>query len=133
MKTVFADSFYFFALVNKRDPAHAKAISFLQSYYGQLLTTGWVLTEAADGLSKPNWRAQFEVLHTEVRSNPNISLVACTDQLFEDGIAFYNSRPDKEWSLTDCISFIVMKHEGIREVLTGDHHFEQAGFIALLK
>jgi uncharacterized protein len=45
----------------------------------------------------------------------------------------YHSRPDKRWSLTDCISFTVMKEEGIAEALTGDHHFEQAGFHALLK
>jgi uncharacterized protein len=42
------------------------------------------------------------------------------------------SRRDKEWSLTDCISFVVMKERGLTEALTADHHFEQAGFKALL-
>ena len=57
----------------------------------------------------------------------------CTDQLLQEGIDFFDQRPDKEWSLTDCISFVVMHKEGITEALTGDKHFEQAGFVALLK
>jgi hypothetical protein len=49
------------------------------------------------------------------------------------GLQLFGDRPDKEWSLTDCISFVVMEKEGVREALTGDKHFEQAGFVALLK
>ena len=57
MKPVFADSFYFFALLNPRDPAHTKAVAFTQAYTGQIVTTGWVLTELADGWAKPiSWR-----------------------------------------------------------------------------
>lgn len=52
--------------------------------------------------------------------------------LFQRGLAFYEERPDKAWSLTDCISFLVMSDEGMSEALTGDHHFEQAGFTRLL-
>ena len=55
-----------------------------------------------------------------------------TSELFERGLALYNARPDKEWSLTDCISFVVMADEGLTDALTGDRHFEQAGFTALL-
>lgn len=53
--------------------------------------------------------------------------------LFDAGLELYASRSDKEWSLTDCISFVVMRERGITDALTGDHHFEQAGFVALLK
>jgi hypothetical protein len=49
------------------------------------------------------------------------------------GLALYAARPDKEWSLTDCVSFLVMQDHGVTEALTADHHFEQAGFVALLK
>jgi hypothetical protein len=52
---------------------------------------------------------------------------------FDAGVALFAQRPDKHWSLTDCISFIVMRREGLTDALTGDHHFEQAGFNALLK
>ncbi|MEX0702442.1 MAG: hypothetical protein WD069_10140 [Planctomycetales bacterium] len=53
--------------------------------------------------------------------------------LFDAGISLYESRADKHWSLTDCISFVVMQQHGLVDALTGDHHFEQAGFNALLK
>ena len=56
-----------------------------------------------------------------------------TDAVFEAGLELYLNRPDKDWSLTDCISFVVMEQEGLTEALTGDLHFEQAGFVALLK
>jgi len=53
--------------------------------------------------------------------------------LFERGVGLFRQRPDKEWSLTDCISFVVMRDASLTEALTGDHHFEQAGFSALLR
>jgi len=62
-----------------------------------------------------------------------VRIVRSGPQLFQRGLKLYDERPDKEWSLTDCISFVVMKDEGISDALTGDQHFEQAGFIPLLK
>ena len=56
-------------------------------------------------------------------------LVPASRELLQRGLALYHERPDKEWQLTDCVSFVVMREES----LTGDHHFEQAGFNALLK
>ena len=133
MTTVFADSFYFFALVNDRDPAHQRALAFLQSYKGRMLTTGWVLTELGDGLASPANRTSFLTTLNLLRTEPNVTLVGCSDQLLDAGVDLYRERPDKSWSLTDCISFVVMQREGITEALTGDKHFEQAGFVALLK
>ena len=53
MKALFADSFYFFAVVNRGDPAHAKALALSASFKGRLVTTAWALTEFADGMSRP--------------------------------------------------------------------------------
>jgi hypothetical protein len=53
--------------------------------------------------------------------------------LFDARVALYGERMDKDWPLTDCISFVVMQREGITDALTGDRHFEQAGFVPLLK
>jgi predicted nucleic acid-binding protein len=134
MSLLFADSFYFFALLNPNDAAHGKASAFTASYTGKVLTTCWVLTELADGCARPSHRRKLcsEFL-SDLRANPNVRVEPCSESLLHDGIALYSQRPDKEWSLTDCISFSVMEREGITEALTGDHHFEQAGFVALLK
>jgi predicted nucleic acid-binding protein len=98
-----------------------------------MVTTGWVLTELADGWAKPTQRTFLVPMLTKLRANPNAQIESCSDQLLQKGIDLYHARPDKEWSLTDCISFVVMQREGITDALTGDKHFEQAGFVALLK
>jgi predicted nucleic acid-binding protein len=133
MKLVFADSFFFFALVNSRDSAHRRAIEFLRLYQGRILTTGWVMTELGDGLSSTGNRPAFLATVDKLRSNSRFTVEEFSDGLYEKGIELYRNRLDKEWSLTDCISFVVMSQESISEALTGDHHFEQAGFNALLK
>jgi predicted nucleic acid-binding protein len=120
MKAVFADSFYYFALVNASDPAHGKATAFSASYSGRTVTTGWVLTELADGWARPvSRRLIFLQMLADLRANPDTEIVSTTDQLFHDGLDLYDQRPDKEWSLTDCISFVVMRQNGISEALTG--------------
>jgi len=133
MRTVFADSFYYFALLNERDPAHKTATAFVRTFRGWMVTTGWVLTELGDGLAKPANRAAFLLVLDTVRAEQNTTVVACSDEVLDAGIDLYRQRLDKYWSLTDCISFVVMRREGITEALTGDRHFEQAGFVALLK
>jgi predicted nucleic acid-binding protein len=92
------------------------------------------VTELGDGWSKPaRWRQEFVDLYKDLRANPNIDIDPCADAVLDEGISLYSQRLDKEWSLTDCTSFAVMRRDGITEALTGDHHFEQAGFVALLK
>lgn len=134
MSPWFADTFYFLALRNPQDEAHAQAVAATSQLGGRtLVTTAWVLTEVADALAKPANRAGFAELMTMLSSNPDVEVVPPTQDLFESGVALYVRRPDKDWSLTDCISFVVMTERPITEALTGDHHFEQAGFRALLK
>jgi predicted nucleic acid-binding protein len=70
--------------------------------------------------------------HRELRHDPKVMILPSDNQLFQKGVHLYASRPDKEWSLTDCISFVVMTQQRLTEALTGDRHFEQAGFRALL-
>ena len=68
-----------------------------------------------------------------MEADENTTLVEPDPALWRRGLALYRTRPDKAWSLTDCISFIVMTDHGLTDALTGDHHFEQAGFRALLR
>ncbi len=133
MKAIFADTFHFLALLNERDEAHAAAEDASRDFTGRLVTTAWVLTEVADALSARPKRAGFLRLLDRLRRNPRAVIVPPTQDLFERGLALYAERPDKDWPLTDCISFAVMRDMNITEALTGDRHFEQAGFEALLK
>ena len=133
MKAVFADTFYFLALLNPRDAAHARAVAATRKLQGQLITTAWVLTEFADAMSAPPNRSEFISTLDDLRKNPDVQVVPANDALFDEGVQLFANRLDKEWSLTDCISFVVMEQNGLTEALTGDHHFEQAGFVALLK
>jgi predicted nucleic acid-binding protein len=134
MSDVFADTYYFVALVNRKgDEARARAMDATRMRNGRLVTTGWVLTELANTLSEPRHRQLFLNILATLQGDTQTSIIQPDVQLFEQGIALFAARPDKEWSLTDCISFIVMQREGITEALTGDRHFEQAGFLALLK
>ena len=132
MSKVFADTFYFLALLNKNDEAHAKALQY-SVQIEQLITTEWVLTELADGLASSRRRSMVLQTRQELSADADVQVIPLDMQLHEEGIRLYASRADKEWSLTDCISFIVMQREAVTEALAGDHHFEQAGFVALLK
>ena len=133
MKTVFADTFYFIALLHVDDARHAAAAAYAAAAGQLVVTTVWVLTEVADGLAPYDARTQFEVLLQSLNSDSQTEVVPADQALWNRGVKLYNDRPDKEWSLTDCISFIVMQDRNLTDALTGDHHFEQAGFHALLK
>lgn len=133
MKPVFADSFYFLALFNPHDSAHDQAVLAAGLLKGSLVTTDWVLTEVADALCDASNRKACANLINDLLASPSIEIVPANRSLFDAGWTLYQSRPDKSWSMTDCISFVVMQEKGITEALTGDHHFEQAGFVASLR
>ncbi|MGC2628082.1 MAG: PIN domain-containing protein [Candidatus Udaeobacter sp.] len=132
MNRLFADTFFFFAFLNADDSAHREASTFYDAFEDQLVTTEWVLTELADGLSGISNRQAFVDVHRALRSDPTVIIIPSSNELFAAGVERYATRPDKEWSLTDCISFVVMEREGLTDALTGDRHFEQAGFKVLL-
>jgi len=71
-------------------------------------------------------------LLNSLHAAPGVEIVASDSGLFDRGCQLYLSRLDKEWSLTDCISFVVMRERGLSDALTSDNHFEQAGFRALM-
>lgn len=131
MSRVFADTFYFLALLNPKDKAHTRAVAFTSAFAGEMVTTDWVLTELADALYHPANRPRFIATLDSLKGDPLSRIIPAEHELFEAGVRLFESRPDKEWSLTDCISFVVMQREGLSEALSGDQHFEQAGFRAL--
>ena len=133
MRVLFADTYYFLALLNREDIGHAKAVELSQSLANPIVTTMWVLTEVADAIASPHQRHRFAALLQNLRADPDCTIVPATEALFEQGVSLYSKRRDKSWSLTDCISFVLMNEWEVTEALTADIHFEQAGFRALLR
>jgi len=132
MTVAFADSFYYIALLNPFDRFHAAAIDATQTLDRPLFTTTWVLMEVADALSAPGVRQLVHRFLQRIQDEGGTRIVDANMHWYSRGLALYGARPDKSWSLTDCISFEVMAEHQITEALTGDRHFVQAGFRALL-
>ncbi len=136
MTPVFADTLYWIALVRPNDPWGDAARRALQVFgKAQLVTTDEVLTEFLSAMSKGSAgvrRAAVQVVQA-ILSDPEVRVIAQSHDGFLAGLSLYESRPDKQYSLTDCISMNVMKAEGIRAVLTNDHHFAQEGFQVLIE
>lgn len=111
---------------------HIKALEYASALSQDVITTTWVLAEIGDALCARHRRTQFSELLTFIETNPRIVILPPSRREFDAGIALYKSRRDKEWPLTDCITFTVMQQMGLSEALTADSHFEQAGYSALL-
>jgi predicted nucleic acid-binding protein len=133
MKFIFADTFYFIALLSPSDQRHASAQRVARELKARYLTTDWIMTEVADALSGGRVRHHVVPLIRRLRESPVWEIVPFSREQFDAALEFHSRHQDKEWTLTDCASFLVMQEHGITEALTGDKHFEQAGFISLLK
>lgn len=135
MRRLFADAHYWVAILNDQDQSHASALVMSASLHGVLIiTTEEVLTEVLALFSeRGQYLRQSALTFVEsILSNPGITVRSQTHQSFLDGLVLYKARPDKGYSLTDCISMQVMHQEGIIEILTHDRHFTQEGFTILL-
>ena len=132
---VFADTLYWIALINARDQWHERAVSIQTTLAdSSIVTTESVLMEVA------NFFAEYgEVMRPKVAlairiilTDEQVEVVSANRQTFVDGLTMYESRADKGYSLTDCISMNVMSNHGITDVLSHDNHFTQEGFRLLL-
>ena len=132
MNALFADTHYFLALLHKGDADHLRATALAERITKPIITTEWVLTEAGDALAAVNFRLLFVQFVESLRADLACTIVPASGELFDAGLRLYAQRSDKDWSLTDCISFAVMHEYALAEALTGDHHFRQAGFITLI-
>ena len=135
MRRVFADTYYWIALLNDRDQGHAAAKGISQTLQqATLVTTQEVLSEVLTYFCEHGRfvRQTVTAFVRNILNDPGINIRSQSDQSFLDGLALYEARPDKEYSLADCISMLAMRQEGITEVLTNDDHFTQEGFTILL-
>lgn len=128
MKRVFADTFFFLAVLNRKDPFHERALVLYGERHYRFVTTAWVLIEVADASSSSKLRSSFETLYRLLESDRKFVILPADQTAFLRGLDLYFARPAKDWSLTDCLSFIVMNDQGLTDALTGDRHFAQSGF-----
>ena len=132
MKAVFADAVFYLALLNPRDQHARRSMEFAANYQGELVTTSAVLNEVANAVSKAPQRSLVSKLWKKIDNDPKTVVLFTDMTLWLQGLELYADRPDQSWSLTDCISFVVMRERGITEAATADRRFEQAGFTILL-
>ena len=128
----FADTGYWLALSNSRDALHDRVRLLADSLEDTLVTTDLVLAELGNSMAARNRRVLAARVLRQILLDPDVSIVYTTPDLLAKAVQLYEARPDKDWGLSDCVSFVVMKERGIEEALAADQHFIQAGFRALL-
>jgi uncharacterized protein len=134
-RRVLLDTSFILAIENRDDPCHerAKELARELAREGCLLVVHWgILLEIGDGYARVERHEKGCALLDKLQKEEGFQIVPLTDDLLEDAITFYCDRRDKNWGLTDCVSFVLMKREGLSEALTADAHFRQAGFKPLL-
>ena len=135
MRRIFVDTLYWIAFGNRKDQWHPAAETASRTLARcHLITTEEVLTEVLNAFCEAGAIVRQEAvdLVRDLHADPTVTIHSRSTQTFLSGVDLYEARPDKEYSLTDCISMQAMRTEGITEVLTNDKHFKQEGFTILL-
>jgi predicted nucleic acid-binding protein len=132
---VFLDASFAIALTVASDRLHSEAVALAEevdSRATRLVTTPAVLLEIGNYLSKQRYRRTAGEILTSIASDPGYAVVPISDDLYMRALAMYQVHDDKEWGMTDCISFVVMRERGLTHALSADEHFCQAGFVPML-
>jgi hypothetical protein len=132
---VFLDTAFVIALISQSDKYHQEALQLAKQLAlsrTQIVTTRAIVFEIGNALSKQQYRTQAIHFLKYLESDPQIEIVSMTEELYAKAFNLFSSHHDKSWGLIDCLSFVVMRQQHIVSALTTDHHFEQAGFRALL-
>lgn len=132
---VFVDTACVVALVNRHDELHEPATALFEDVRSRarLVTSRAVCFEIGNFFKKSEHRRLAAELLQNIEAAPDIDVLSIGDDLYQRALRLFGNRPDKQWSLTDCSSFLIMQERGITDALTADHHFSQAGFLALLR
>ena len=138
MSDLFVDTSGWANLIDVSQLFHSLSVKIYQNARSQkhkIITTSYIITELIALLSKPLSipRPKAIAFIQSLKTSPYIEVIHISKEIDTKAWELLMQRQDKEWSLVDCSSFIVMQESKITESLTSDHHFEQAGFICLLK
>ena len=138
MPAYFLDTSYHVAIIDRRDQLHSATIALarrLDTADSTFVTTDDVLVEFLTFMSGQGAQIRSGTLGyvDGLRRKPSVVIVRQSSELFDAGLELYRARPDKSYSMTDCISMVVCRERGISDVLTYDRDFEQEGFVAMLR
>lgn len=136
IEPIFVDSFAWIAVINKSDNYHEISLRILEELLNKqakLITTNYVVVETINALSKVEFRKTVINFIDKLGKSPSVQIVKITDEIYNNAWTLYQQRMDKGWGITDCTSFEVMQMFNIRKALTGDKHFEQAGYSLIVK
>src|SRR6266851_2762455 len=133
MIAVFADTSYFLAFLGEKDQFHDRAMAWTRVLRAPVVTSEYVVVEVGNSLSKGADRQAFMDFYREIRQEAKLEVIPASTELLDRGAELFAGRPDKTWSLTDCVSFVVMSDRGLHDALSADRDFEEAGFRALLR
>jgi predicted nucleic acid-binding protein len=131
----FVDASGWIALVNANDTLHQQSVRLFEQRLNDgrgFVSSSVVLLEVGNWLSPIPLRRLASGLMERIEHSSRVQVVELTPELYRKGWQLYRERPDKDWGVIDCISFTIMQERNIVEALTGDRHFQQAGFVALL-
>lgn len=133
---IFLDASYAIALSSSTDEYHHRAGELAERIEAEgtrLVTTRAVVLEIGNALARLRYRRAAIALLDALENDPGVEIVPVTERLYGLAFRLYRDRPDKEWGLTDCLSFVVMEDRELTDALSADDHFRQAGFRALLR
>ena len=135
MRVVYADAAYYVALLARRDRLHVQATAIDQTDASlRFVTCDAIFLELlayTSGKGAASRRLGVALVDA-VRADERVTIVYQNPALFDEALALYRKRPDKGYSLVDCLSMVICRDRGIAEVLTHDHHFAQEGLTILL-
>ena len=136
MNRIFLDTSFVIALSIENDGYHAVAKLWaeyiLQNRYA-IVTHQGILLEIGDALSKPQWRKTAANMLSFLQQDRTVEIISINHEVIDAALQLFVSRYDKNWGMTDCMSFAVMRQMHLESALTADKHFVQAGFRALLR
>lgn len=136
MRAVFLDTAYAIALSSRADQYHEQAVLLAERLEAdgiRLITSRAVVLEIGNALARLWYRRTAASLLAALDKDPNVEVVPLSEEHYQRALRLYVDRQDKEWGITDCVSFIIMQDYGLDAALTTDEHFQQAGFRALLR
>jgi predicted nucleic acid-binding protein len=135
VRTIFADTSFYLALILKNDDLREAVLAFDDTSPDlRFVTSDAIFLEVLAHVSRrgTDLREAALSLIEDVRTDARATIVRMNPELFDAGLELYRRRPDKAYSLVDCMSMVICQEQDIGEVLTHDHHFEQEGLTVLL-